>query len=120
MNLIIRQAKVIDPKSPYHNEIADLKIEGGVITKIGKKLQNPDKLKEVTFQGLHISQGWFDSSVSLGEPGFEDRETLSNGLDTAGKSGFTAIALQPNAFPIPDSQSGISFSKRKAEACTYI
>ncbi|WP_343623675.1 dihydroorotase [Flavobacterium lindanitolerans] len=115
MNLIIRQAKVIDPKSPYHNEIADLKIEGGVITKIGKKLQNPDKLKEVTFKGLHISQGWFDSSVSLGEPGFEDRETLSNGLTTAGKSGFTAIALQPNAFPIPDSQSGISFSKRKAE-----
>lgn len=115
MNLIIRQAKVIDPKSPYHNEIADLKIEGGVITKIGKKLQNPDKLKEVTFQGLHISQGWFDSSVSLGEPGFEDRETLANGLNTAGKSGFTAIALQPNAFPISDSQSGISFSKRKAE-----
>ncbi|KQS47694.1 dihydroorotase [Flavobacterium sp. Leaf359] len=115
MNLIIRQAKVIDPKSPYHNEIADLKIEGGVITKIGKKLQNPDKLKEVTFKGLHISQGWFDSSVSLGEPGFEDRETLANGLNTAGKSGFTAIALQPNAFPISDSQSGISFSKRKAE-----
>ncbi|MBU7570375.1 MAG: dihydroorotase [Flavobacterium sp.] len=115
MNLIIRQAKVIDPKNPHHNEIADLKIEGGVITKIGKKLQNPDKLKEVTFKGLHISQGWFDSSVSLGEPGFEDRETLANGLNTAGKSGFTAIALQPNAFPISDSQSGISFSKRKAE-----
>lgn len=115
MNLIIRQAKVIDPKSPYHNETADLKIENGVITKIGKKLQNPDKLKEITFEGLHISQGWFDSSVSLGEPGFEDRETLSNGLNVAGKSGFTAIALQPNAFPIPDSQSGISFAKRKAE-----
>lgn len=115
MNLIIRQAKVIDPKSPYHNETADLKIENGIITKIGKKLQNPDKLKEITFEGLHISQGWFDSSVSLGEPGFEDRETLSNGLNVAGKSGFTAIALQPNAFPIPDSQSGISFAKRKAE-----
>jgi len=115
MNLIIRQAKVIDPKSAYHNETADLKIENGVITKIGKKLQNPDKLKEITFEGLHISQGWFDSSVSLGEPGFEDRETLSNGLNVAGKSGFTAIALQPNAFPIPDNQSGISFAKRKAE-----
>ncbi len=115
MNLIIRQAKVIDTKSPYHNETADLKIENGIITKIGKKLQNPDKLKEITFEGLHISQGWFDSSVSLGEPGFEDRETLSNGLNVAGKSGFTAIALQPNAFRIPDSQSGISFAKRKAE-----
>jgi len=115
MNIIIRQAKIIDPKSPYHNEIADLKIEGGVITKIGKKLQNPDKLQEVSLENLHVSQGWFDSSVSLGEPGFEDRETISNGLDTAGKSGFTAIAMQPNSFPILDNQSSISFVKRKAE-----
>ncbi|MCY1480334.1 Dihydroorotase [compost metagenome] len=115
MNIIIRQAKIIDPKSPYHNEIADLKIEGGVITKIGKKLQNPDKLQEVSLENLHVSQGWFDSSVSLGEPGFEDRETISNGLDTAGKSGFTAIAMQPNSFPILDNQSSISFVKRKSE-----
>lgn len=115
MNIIIRQAKIIDPKSPYHNEIADLKIESGVITKIGKKLQNPDKLQEVFLENLHVSQGWFDSSVSLGEPGFEDRETISNGLDTAGKSGFTAIAMQPNSFPILDNQSNISFVKRKAE-----
>lgn len=115
MNLIIRQAKIIDTTSPYHNEIADLRIEGGIITKIGKKLQNPDKLKEVSLDNLHISQGWFDSSVSLGEPGFEDRETISNGLNTAGKSGFTAIAMQPNSFPILDNQSSISFVKRKAE-----
>ncbi|MBA9072123.1 dihydroorotase [Flavobacterium gossypii] len=115
MNIIIRQAKIIDLKSPYHNEIADLKIEGGVITKIGKKLQNPDKLQEVSLENLHVSQGWFDSSVSLGEPGFEDRETISNGLDTAGKSGFTAIAMQPNSFPILDNQSSISFVKRKSE-----
>jgi len=115
MNIIIRQAKIIDLKSPYHNEIADLKIEGGVITKIGKKLQNPDKLQEVSLENLYVSQGWFDSSVSLGEPGFEDRETISNGLDTAGKSGFTAIAMQPNSFPILDNQSNISFVKRKSE-----
>lgn len=114
MSIIIRQAKVIDPKSPYHNEIADLKIEHGIITKIGKKLQNPDKLEEVSLENLHVSQGWFDSSVSLGEPGFEDRETISNGLNTAGKSGFTAIAMQPNSFPILDNQSNISFVKSKA------
>lgn len=114
MSIIIRQAKVIDPKSPYHNEIVDLKIEHGVITKIGKKLQNADKLEEVSLENLHVSQGWFDSSVSLGEPGFEDRETISNGLNTAGKSGFTAIAMQPNSFPILDNQSSISFVKSKA------
>jgi dihydroorotase len=32
---------------------------------------------------LHVSQGWFDSSVSLGEPGYEERETIVNGLSAA-------------------------------------
>jgi dihydroorotase len=30
-------------------------------------------------------QGWFDSSVSLGEPGYEERETIVNGLSVAAK-----------------------------------
>jgi dihydroorotase len=55
-----------------------------------------------------------DSSVSLGEPGYEDRETISNGLQVAAKSGFTAIALQPNSFPVIDNQSQIHFVKQKA------
>uniref|UniRef100_UPI00375160D0 dihydroorotase n=1 Tax=Flavobacterium sp. TaxID=239 RepID=UPI00375160D0 len=70
--------------------------------------------KQVSYKNLHISQGWFDSSVSFGEPGFEERETITNGLDVAAKSGFTAIALQPNSFPIIDNQSQIQFVKQKA------
>lgn len=114
MNLIIRQAKIIDTKSPNHNQISDIQIENGIITKIGKNLPNPDNFETLELENLHVSQGWFDSSVSLGEPGFEDRETISNGLNTAGKSGFTAIAMQPNSFPILDNQSNISFVKSKS------
>src|SRR5690606_26266208 len=42
------------------------------------------------------------------------RETILNGLDVAAKSGFTAIALQPNGFPVTDNQSAVSFVKSKA------
>lgn len=114
MNLIIRQAKIIDPKSPNHNQTADIQIENGIITKIGSQLPNPDNFETLELENLHVSQGWFDSSVSLGEPGFEDRETISNGLITAGKSGFTAIAMQPNSFPIVDNQQSVSFVKSKS------
>ena len=34
-------------------------------------------------------KGWFDPSVSFGEPGFEERETIENGLNVAASSGFT-------------------------------
>jgi len=114
MNLIIREAKIIDSKSPFNNQVVDLEIADGIIKKIGSKLKNTDKFEEVKLDHLHISQGWFDSSVSLGEPGFEDRETIANGLNVASKSGFTGIALQPNSSPIIDNQSQVNFVKSKA------
>lgn len=114
MNVIIRQAKIIDPKSTFHNQVVDVKISNGVFEKIAPTLPKEDGFQEVTFPNLHLSQGWFDSSVSLGEPGFEDRETIANGLQVAAKSGFTAIALQPNSFPVIDNQSQVHFVQQKA------
>jgi dihydroorotase len=116
MKIIIRSAKIIDSKSPFHNQTADLLIVDGFIKKIGKALPNTDNSEEIKLDNLHISQGWFDSSVSLGEPGFEDRETISNGLDVAAKSGFTAIALQPNSYPVIDNQAQVNFVKNKANS----
>jgi dihydroorotase len=114
MNLIIRKATIIDPQSPFHNQTVDLKITEGVIEKIGVSIPNANTHQEFSQDGLHISQGWFDTSVSLGEPGFEDRENIANGLDVAAKSGFTGIALQPNSYPIIDNQSQVHFVKQKA------
>ena len=118
MKIIIREAKIIDPKSSFHNQIIDVKINNGTIEEIQKNLSVSDDYIEIKQPNLHISQGWFDSSVSLGEPGFEDRETITNGLQVAAKSGFTGIALQPNSFPIIDNQSQVAFVKQKAANAT--
>jgi dihydroorotase len=115
MKTIIRSAKIIDSKSSYHNKIVDILIADGCILKIENKIANSDNYQEIQFDNLHVSPGWFDSSVSLGEPGFEDRETIENGLVVAAKSGFTGIALQPNSFPIIDNQSQVHFVKSKSQ-----
>ena len=114
MKILIREAKIIDSKSPFHQQIVDVKISDGIIEQIGKNIPNASDYKEINHSNLHLSQGWMDSSVSLGEPGYEDRETISNGLQVAAKSGFTAIALQPNSSPVIDNQSQIHFVKQKA------
>jgi len=116
MKTIIRSATIIDPNSPFHNKTVDIFIADGCITKIGATLPNPDNCQEIQLDNLHVSPGWFDSSVSLGEPGFEDRETIKNGLQVAAKSGFTGIALQPNSYPIIDNQSQVHFVKSKAQS----
>jgi len=38
MNLIIRQAKIIDRNSAFHNKIADILISDGIIKKIAEKI----------------------------------------------------------------------------------
>jgi dihydroorotase len=114
MNLIIRSATIIDPQSPFHQQTVDVKITEGIIEEIGATIQSNDTHQELQRDGIHISQGWIDTSVSFGEPGFEDRETIANGLTVAAKSGFTGIALQPNSYPIIDNQSQIHFVKQKA------
>ncbi|CAM4097377.1 dihydroorotase family protein [Flavobacterium antarcticum] len=115
MNLILRKAKIIDAKSSFHNQIVDVEIENGIFKNIGANLENKNKFQEIELSDLNISSGWFDTSVCFGEPGYEDRETIVNGLDVAAKSGFTAVALQPYTTPIIDNQSQINFVKTKAQ-----
>lgn len=116
MNLLLKSATIIDNSSPFHLQIKDILVENGTITKIADKLKNPKNYREIIFENLHISQGWFDSSVCFGEPGFEERETIENGLKTASKSGFTAVAVNPNTYPAIDNKSAIQFLKNKATA----
>ena len=116
MNLIIRNAKIIDNSSVFNNKIVDLKINAGIISEISENIAKDSLFEEINFDNLHISKGWFDTSVSFGEPGFEDRENIANGLTVAAESGFTAIALQPNTYPVLDNQSQINFVKQRASA----
>ena len=116
MNVLIKSATVIDTSSKFHNQIVDVLIEKGKISQIAKSIKNTSNYKEIELENLHISQGWFDSSVCFGEPGFEDRETIENGLKTAAKSGFTSIALQANTNPIIDTSSDVAFLLSKAQS----
>ncbi len=114
MNILIKSATIIDSKSDFHNKTQDILVEKGVVTKIAKSIKNPKKYKEIRLENLHISQGWFDSSVSFGEPGYEERETIANGLKTAASSGFTAVAVNSNTNPVIDSNSDVTFLKSKS------
>ncbi len=114
MNVLIKSATIIDSKSEFHNTTQDILIENGAISKIANSIKNAKKYTEIKLENLHISQGWFDSSVCFGEPGFEERETIKNGLKTAAASGFTAVALNANTNPVIDSNSDITFVNAKS------
>ena len=115
MKILLKSATIVEASSKHHLSKVDVLIENGKISKIDKSIPVTKGVKEVLLENLHISSGWFDSSVSFGEPGFEERETIENGLNTAALSGFTSVALNANTFPVTDSKGPIKFIKSKAD-----
>lgn len=115
MNLLIKSATIVDPKSDFHKQTCDILIEDGKISEIAEQIQNASSFQELKLKDLHVSAGWFDSSVSFGEPGYEERETIVNGLKTAAYSGFTDVAVNPNTYPVIDCYADISFLKSKSQ-----
>jgi dihydroorotase len=114
VNILLKSVKIIDKSSAYHHQVKDVLIKNGIITNISDKISKPNNCKEITLNNLHISNGWFDTSVSFGEPGFEERENIEHGLEVAAKSGFTAVAVNPNTNPVIDHKSAVEFLMNKA------
>ena len=115
MNILLRSVKIIDPQGKHHGTNPDIHIKNGKIQAIAKNLTPEKNSRVIDLPGLHVSPGWFDSSVSFGEPGFEERENIKNGLFTAARSGFTAVGVNPNTHPVADSNADITFIRSRGE-----
>lgn len=115
MDILLKSARIIDPESAYHNKVRDILISGGVIQQVSASIPLTNEMQ--VLENIYVSQGWTDSSVCFGEPGFEERETLANGMRTAEKSGFTHLLINPLTHPVVDSQSGVVYIKNKTAHC---
>ena len=113
MDILLKSAKIIDEESAYHGAVKDILISDGVIKQISNHIaaEGVDKVLENTY----ISQGWTDSSVCFGEPGFEERETLENGMLTAQRSGFTHVLVNPLTHPVADNKQAVMYIKEKTK-----
>lgn len=113
MKILIKQAKVVDPSSPFNGEITDIFIEDGIISKIGNNL-SVSADKEVFSDGLHVSPGWFDVFANFAEPGYEYKETLESGAHAAAAGGYTDVMVIPNTSPTIHNKSGVEYIAQKS------
>lgn len=114
MDVLIKNAFIIAPDRPHHNQRMDILIRNGVIQKIAKNIgESPKKLIEG--ENLHVSIGWLDIGTQIGEPGYEHRENIESVCRSAAAGGYTSLACFPNTFPVIQSKSEIQFIKRSTE-----
>ncbi|MBI3994821.1 MAG: dihydroorotase [Nitrospirae bacterium] len=116
MNLLIRNGRLIDP-AHRRDEVTDLLIENGKVSRIGKSLKS-DRPKSETqiLDGTDkwVVPGFVDLHVHLREPGFEYKETIKSGTEAAAAGGFTSVCCMPNTNPVNDNQAVTRMIREKA------
>ena len=101
MNYLIQNGRVIDPANKV-DEIADVLIEGGKVSAVGKGL-GASGAESIDAKGKIIAPGLVDMHAHLREPGREDKETVRTGTCAALRGGFTTVACMPNTEPALDN-----------------
>jgi dihydroorotase len=113
MNILIKQAHIIDSKSAYNGKVMDVLIENGTIRSIKPKISPEKNVKVIEAENLHLSNGWLDMQVSFCDPGFEHKEDVDSGIRAAASGGFTGVALVSSTNPTIHSKAEVFYIKNK-------
>lgn len=109
MSVIIKNATIADPSSPYNGEKFDIQIENGQIASIANGLPEAGS-RVIEGQDLYVTPGWVDTMADYCDPGYEHKETIASGLAAAAAGGFTDVFIVPNTFPALSTKSALSYA----------
>ena len=102
MKLLLKNGRLIDYKTET-DKITDILIEDNKIKKIETSINSEEADKVIDCTNLNIIPGMIDIHCHLREPGFEYKETIKTGSQSAVAGGFTTICPMPNTKPTLDS-----------------
>jgi len=115
MNILIKQAHIIDFHSSHNGTVKDIFIENGIIKKIDSVLNDvADKI--INHPNLYTSAGWVDIFSNFCDPGYEYKETLETGANAAAAGGFTDVFVIPNTKPVVDSKAQVEYVRQKSKS----
>ena len=108
MKVWIKNGRLIDPVNKIDGEY-DLLLDKGKISAVAPKGKIPASqtqgVREIDAKGCIVSPGFIDVHVHFREPGFEYKETIQTGCESAAAGGFTSVAVMPNTEPVIDNRS---------------
>jgi dihydroorotase len=114
MKVLIKQATIVSPTSPYNGLTKDILIDKGIIAQIGDNISDND-VEIIEQPGLHVSIGWMDIFSHFCDPGLEYRETLETGAQAAAAGGFTDVMVLPNTHTAVHNKSQVEYIVQKSK-----
>ncbi len=128
MRIVIRNGTVVDPVNTRH-AAADVVIEDGVIRGVeppgslppvaGAVDSDRNAGRDIDAQGWIVAPGLIDLHVHFREPGYEYKETVQTGAQSAVAGGFSTVACMANTNPVNDNAAVTRYIIDKAQVADF-
>ena len=120
--LLIKNARIASENSPSLTE-GDVLVSDGKIQNVGRNLTADANVRVIDARGRIVMPAMFDAHVHFREPGFEGKETIATGAESAINGGITGVVMMPNTSPAIDSATVVAnvldIGKRTARIPIY-
>jgi len=93
----------------------ELLVQDGRIADFGAALGRPEGAEIIEAEGAILAPGLVDIRASLGEPGYEYRETIASAAQAAAAGGITTIAVLPDSRPAIDDPALVRLIASRGE-----
>ena len=116
-DLVVRGGRVVHSR---HDGIADVLIQDGVVTAVGRDLPAPQDTPSLDATGRLVLPGLIDPQVHFREPGNEHKEDLASGSLAALGGGVTSFCEMPNTKPATTDAPLLRDKLHRAEGRAYV
>lgn len=109
MTWLLKGGHVVDPVAGL-DKPADVLLADGKVRAVGPNLAEVKHADNVLdCRGQYVLPGFIDTGARVGEPGFEQRETIASATRAAAAGGFTSVCALPEGDPRPDEPAAVRF-----------
>lgn len=114
MKTLYKNLNVCFPKHPLHGKTIDVLVNNGRISEIGMALSSEGShiIKSID---LMLMPSMVDMQCTVGEPGYEQKETIESAAEAGFAGGFSTIVMLPNTNPVVDNKAQLDFIHQKSK-----
>ncbi len=114
-DILFTGVRLLDPASGLDSH-GSLLVRDGRIADFGAGLGTPEGAEVIAAAaGSVLAPGLVDMRVTLGEPGFEYRETIASAAEAAAAGGITTVAALPDNNPATDDPALVRLLRARGE-----